>query len=120
MTPEEYVQIIYPALYASTSVSGYITIASGLASSDFFGEQWGYAVALLASHNYFLDNVRAGQAGVETYKMSGRLATSTGGVGVLRDELDLTSYGMRYKKLVWECNAGVSISDSSILAFYGG
>lgn len=120
MLPEEVIQIIYPALYASTSFSGYITLASGLASPAFFGDQWGLAVGLLASHNYYLDTVRAGQAGVETYKMAGRLAVSTGGVGVLRDPLDLTSYGMRYKALRQSMMAGISISDSTILSLYGG
>jgi hypothetical protein len=120
MTPEEIVQIIYPDFYASASLDGYVTIASGLNSADFFGDQWGLAVALMASHNYYLDVVRRGQAGVETYKMEGRLAASTGGVGVLRDNLDLTSYGMRYKALRQGRMAGVSISSSAIISLYGG
>lgn len=120
MTPEEIVEIIYPAFYESPSLDGYITLASGLNSMDFFGDQWGLATALLASHNYYLDVVRRGQAGVETYKMEGRLAASTGGVGVLRDNLDLTAYGMRYKALRQSRMAGIAISDSSIMSLYGG
>jgi len=119
MTPEEIVAVIYPAFYTSPSVSGYITLASGMNSTSFFGEQWGLATALLASHNYYLDNVRRGQAGVETYKMEGRLASSTGGVGVLRDNLDMTSYGMRYKALRASRMAGIAITDSSIMELYG-
>lgn len=94
-------------------------MASGLTSPDFFGDQWALATALLACHNYYLDHPRAGQAGVETYKMEGRLAVSTGGVGVLRDPLDLTSYGMRYKSIRQGRMAGISISDSSILLTAG-
>ena len=120
MTPEEIVQVIYPAFSTSEFVVEYITMASGLTSSEFFGEQWSLATALLASHNYYLDAVRTGQAGVETYKMAGRLASSTGGVGVLRDPLDLTSYGMRYKAIRQSRMAGISVSDSAILALYGG
>lgn len=120
MTPEDIVEIIYPAFYTSPTMSGYITLASGMNSMSFFGEQWELATALLASHNYYLDTVRRGQAGVETYKMEGRLASSTGGVGVLRDNLDLTAYGMRYKALRMSRMAGISITDSSILELYGG
>lgn len=120
MTPEEYIQFIYPAFYASASLSGYITMSSGLNSSAFFGDQWGLAVALLACHDYYLNAVRTGRAGVETYKMEGRLALSTGGVGVLRDPLDLTSYGMRYKALRQSRMAGISITDSAIIETYGG
>jgi len=121
MTPEEYIELVCPALYTSTVMSGYITIASGLTSPAFFGDQWGLATALLASHEYFLSISRGGQAGVETYKMEGRLALSTGGVGVLRDPLDLTNYGMRYKALRQSRMAGVSITDSAIVqTFLGG
>jgi hypothetical protein len=94
-------------------------MASGLTSEGFFGDQWTLATSLLAAHNYYLDSVRTGKAGVETYKMEGRLALSTGGVGVLRDPLDLTNYGMRYKAIRQGRMAAISVSDSSVFLPYG-
>jgi hypothetical protein len=95
-------------------------MASGMSSLAFFGDQWALAVALLASHYWYLAEKRTGQAGVETYKMEGRLAVSTGGVGVLRDSLDLSNYGMQYKTIRQSRMAGIAISDSSIMSVYGG
>lgn len=78
------------------------------------------ATALLAAHYYVLDTKRAGAAGVETYKMEGRLALSYGGVGVIRDPLELSAYGMQYKAIRQSRTAGVTISDSTIQETYAG
>lgn len=120
MTAEEIIAIIYPDFAASASVSDYVTLASMQVSSEFFGEQTELALALFASHNYYLDVVRRGQTGVETYKMEGRLALSTGGVGVLREDLELSSFGLRYKALRQSRMAGVSVSDSLMLTTFTG
>jgi len=120
MTPEEYIEVICPKLFASEGLTTYVTMASGMNSEAFFGDQWGMATALLASHYWYLTDKRSGQAGVETYKMEGRLAVSTGGVGVLRDSLDLSNYGMQYKTIRQSRMAGIAISDSSIMSLYGG
>jgi hypothetical protein len=120
MTPEEYIEVICPQLFVSEGLATYVTMASGMSSLAFFGDQWALAVALLAAHYWYLAESRRGQAGVETYKMEGRLATSTGGVGVLRDSLDLSNYGMQYKTLRQGRMAGIAISDSNIMSLYGG
>lgn len=119
MTPEEYIEVICPLLAADAGIDVYIAMASGMTSSAFFGDQWELAIALLASHYWFLADKRKGQAGVETFKMEGRLSVSTGGVGVLRDSLDLSNYGMQYKTIRQSRMAGVSISSSEILTYLG-
>ena len=119
-TPEEYIRVICAPLYDTGSMDVYVELASGVSSESFFGEQWAMAVALLASHYYVLNTKKGGQAGVETYKMEGRLALSYGGLGVIRDPLELTNYGMQYKALRQSRMAGISVSDSSIVTLYGG
>lgn len=119
-TPEEYIRVICSPLYDTGSMAVYVEMASGVSSESFFGEQWAMAVALLASHYYILNTKKGGQAGVETYKMEGRLALSYGGLGVIRDPLELTNYGMQYKALRQNRMAGVSLSDSTIVTLYGG
>jgi hypothetical protein len=118
-TPEEYIRVICSELYDTGSMNIYVEMASGVTSSTFFGEQWAMAVALLSAHYYILNSKRAGQAGVETYKMEGRLALSFGGLGVIRDQLELTSYGMQYKALRQSRMANISVTDSTIVALYG-
>ena len=120
MTPDEYIEVICPQLSTASGLNVYITMASGMNSEAFFGDHWGLATALLASHYWYLDDRRRGQAGVETYKMEGRLAVSTGGVGVLRDSLDLSNYGMQYKTIRQSRMAGIAISDSAVMTLYGG
>jgi len=119
MTPEEYIEVICPSLSTDAGIAVYLTMASGMNSLAFYGDQWGLATALLASHYWYMDNKRKGQAGVETYKMEGRLAVSTGGVGVLRDSLDLSNYGMQYKTIRQSRMAGISTSSSVVLDYYG-
>lgn len=118
-TPEEYIRVICSQLYDTGSMDVYVDMASGVTDAGFFGDQWAMAVALLASHYYILNTKRAGAAGVETYKMEGRLALSFGGLGVIRDQLELTNYGMQYKSLRQNRMAGISITDSALLAVYG-
>lgn len=119
-TPAEYIRVICSDLYDTGSMDIYMELASSVTSEAFFGEMWAKAVALLAAHEYTLDTKRKGQAGVETYKMEGRLALSFGGLGVIRDPLELTNYGMQYKALRQSRMAGISITDSSVLTTYEG
>jgi hypothetical protein len=119
-TPAEYIRVICSDLYDTGSMDIYVELASGVTSEAFFGDQWAKAVALLAAHEYTLDTKRKGQQGVETYRMEGRLALSYGGMGVIRDPLELTNYGMQYKALRQGRMTGISISDPAILTTYEG
>lgn len=119
MTAENYIEVICPTLFTDSGLPVYVSMASGMNSVAFFGDQWALATALLASHYWFVASKRGGQAGVETYKMEGRLASSTGGVGVLRRDLELSGYGMQYDTLKKTRMAGISISGDDILTYLG-
>ena len=93
MTAVEIIEVIYPALYNATARDSYIALARDETSASFYGINYEKAVALLASHNYFLNIGNGGNAGVVTYKMSGRMAISYGGVGVIREDLELSGFG---------------------------
>ena len=115
MNPEELLPVIAVKMIADPNYMVYIRLASPMASKAYFGERWAYAVALLAAHMWTLSAKRAGQTGVETYRAEGRLMQSFGGVGVIHDGLELTSYGMLYKTLVNQCGVGATTSNSDLL-----
>jgi hypothetical protein len=119
-TPEEILTVIAPSLMTTSGYQTYITVASGLTSPCFFGEQWAYATALRAAHLYTMNTVRKGQAGVETYLMEGRLAKSYGGFGVIRDNLELSSYGMQLKGLIDQMGVFATVTNEYIFNTYIG
>lgn len=115
MSPEELIPVVAKQMLTDPNYLQWVELAKLGASQAFFGERWGYAVALLAAHNWTLSVKRGGQAGVETYRAEGRLMQSFGGVGVIRDGLELTSYGMLYKSLVKQCSVGASTSNHDLI-----
>lgn len=100
MTAVEIIQAIYPNLYNDPSRDVHIALARDEISSTFYGINYEKAVALLASHNYYVTVSNGGNAGVQTYKMSGRMAVSYGGIGVIRNYLELSNYGRQLLALI--------------------
>ena len=116
MAPEELIPVIAKQMLQDPNYLTWVELAKLSADKAFFGERWNYAVALLAAHNWTLSVKRSGQAGVETYRAEGRLMQSFGGVGVIRDGFELTSYGMQYKSLIKQCSVSASTSNYDLLA----
>jgi len=115
MTAVEIIQAIYPNLYNDPSRDVHIALAREETSSTFYGTNYEKAVALLASHNYFVTVANGGNAGVQTYKMSGRMAVSYGGIGVIRNYLELSNYGRQLLALIDKTSpAASSCSDYAI------
>lgn len=94
-TPEEMLQVICPVFLTTSGYSVYLEMAESVTSSGWYGDTYPMAVALRAAHMWTLNTKRRGQSGVETYLMEGRLAKSFGGIGVVRNELELTNYGQQ-------------------------
>jgi len=99
MTAVEIIQAIYPALYNDPTRDTHVALARDETSSTFYGTNYEKAVALLASHNYYVTVANGGNAGVQTYKMSGRMAVSYGGIGVIREYLELSNFGRQLLSL---------------------
>ena len=117
MTSLEILAVYCPALYADPLVESHLTLARQGLSASFFGARYNEAVALLAAHRYYLNSIRGGESDVVTYKASGRMMQSNGGVGVIREELELTNYGMQLKALIRQMTAMASVSSSYVTGF---
>jgi hypothetical protein len=120
-SPEDWVEVIAPDMALTTNYSLYIDEAKLVTSTNFFGASWAKAVALRAAHEWTLNSRRGGQSGVETYLMEGRLSKSFGGVGVIRDALQLTNYGMQLQDLMTSMPGSVGgVASTTILTTYLG
>jgi len=120
-SPEDWVEVIAPTMSLTTGYSLYIDEAKLVTSSGYFGASWAKAVALRAAHEWTLNSKRSGQSGVETYLMEGRLSKSFGGVGVIRDALQLTNYGMQLQDLMTSMPGSVGgVASTTILDNYLG
>lgn len=118
-SPEELLPIYCPQMALTSGYSIYIDQAKLLTSSGFFGDFWALGVALRAAHMWTLNSKRPGTSGVETYLMEGRLSKSYGGVGVIRDGLQLTNYGMQLLDLMDSMPGSVgTVASSTILTTY--
>ena len=120
-SPEDWVEVIAPTMSLTTGYSLYIDEAKLVTSTNFFGASWAKAVALRAAHEWTLNSRRGGQSGVETYLMEGRLSKSFGGVGVIRDALQLSNYGMQLQDLMSSMPGSVGgVASTTILDNYLG
>jgi hypothetical protein len=118
-TPVEWITVIAPTMSVTSGYSLYIDEAAVITSSGYFGNSWAKAVALRAAHEWVLNSRRGGQSGVETYLMEGRLSKSYGGVGVIRDGLQLTNYGMQLLDLMDSRPMSVgTIASETVLSNY--
>jgi len=118
VTAQEYVSVICPVAATISGYNAYYGMACITAVSGYFGDSTELARALLVAHYYTLNTVNAGQAGVLTFKMEGRRSQAFGGVGVIRDSLELTNYGMQYKALRQSISIGISVTDDEIVSTY--
>ncbi len=120
-TPEEWIAVLCPKMSLTSGYSLYIDEAKLSTSSGFFGDSYAKAVALRAAHEWTLNSRRPGESGVETYLMEGRLSKSYGGLGVIRDDLELSNYGMQLKGLMNSMAGSVGgIASVTILDTYLG
>ena len=108
MTAVEIIQAIYPTLYNDASRDAHIFLAREETSSVFYGTNYEKAVALLACHNYFVTVANGGGAGVLTYKAEGRMMVSYGGVGVIRNYLELSAFGRQLIQLTSKTSPAAS------------
>lgn len=122
MTPEEILAVIAPELYANISaMTVYIALATQKLNYNFFGDtHFTMAIALLSAHMWVLNTKRGGQSGVITYEGAGRMLRSFGGVGVIREEYDLTNYGMQLKGLIHTMGHSITTSSVDIFTAYLG
>jgi hypothetical protein len=117
---EDILQVICPALVADSGFDIYLEMAESVTSSDYFGTSYSMAVALRAAHMYTLNTQRRGQSGVITYLMEGRLAKSFGGIGVVRNELELTNYGQQLLSLMRMQGPAITVTALDIYNTYLG
>ena len=120
MTAEEILSVIAAGMDDLPSRPAYIALATQRTDRCFFGVNYTLAIALRAAHEWVLNTRRQGESGVTTYEASGRLAKSYGGVGVIRDSLQLTNYGMQLEALIKESGMGATISNEDIYNLYIG
>lgn len=120
MTPEEILAVICPTMTATSGYELYISTASLMTSSGYFGDAYSLALALRAAHMFVVNTQRQGRAGVETYLMEGRLAQSFGGVGVSKNNLQFTSYGWQLLDLIKQQGPFISITAENIFQSYSG
>lgn len=99
MTPLQILTVIYNKMSLDANVQSYIDLATMQTSQKFYGVNYNLAIALLAAHTYYLTAERGGKAGVVSYQGAGRLYESTGGLGVIRNDLELSNFGMQLKRL---------------------
>ena len=119
MEPEDLLPVYCPQMTLTSGYSVYIDQAKRLTSSGFFNSYWALAVVYRAAHMWTLNSKRPGTSGVETFLMEGRLSKSYGGVGVIRDGLQLTNYGMQLLDLMESMPGSVgSVASSTILNTY--
>jgi hypothetical protein len=117
-TPEEILQVICPSFLTTSGYSIYLDMAERITSSGYYGDLYSDAVALTAAHKWFLNSQRKGQTGVVTYAMEGRLAKSYGGIGVTKNELELTAYGQQLISLRNSICPAVTITSQDIIGRY--
>lgn len=114
-TPEQILAVICPRLFDTADYQVYIDLAVSQTAQEHFGLQYDLAVALRAAHMWTINTKRNGQSGVVTYRMEGRLAESYGGIGVIRNELELTNYGLQLLQLMNTVKAPISTTNAYMM-----
>lgn len=114
MTPLEILTVIYNKLAIDPNVQNYINLATIQTSQKFYGVNYNLAIALLAAHMYYLTVERGGKSGVVTYQGAGRLLESTGGLGVIRNDLELSNFGMQLQRLRRASGAAITTTAENV------
>lgn len=119
MSPLELITVLRPSLAADANVNTYIALATQSVSERFYGANYTLAIALLACHIHYLAITRDGSPGVVTYQGAGRLMQSTGGLGVIRDDLELSNYGMQLQRLKMQSPMKCSSTSAEVMSIFG-
>lgn len=119
MSPLEIVTVLRPILASDANVGNYITLATQSVSQKFYGANYELAIALLACHMHYLAVTRDGSPGVVTYQGAGRLMQSTGGLGVIRDDLELSNYGMQLQRLKMQSPTKCASTSAEVMRMFG-
>lgn len=101
LTPFQTLQAIAPEIACHDGIMPILSIASKRTSENVFGDQHGYAVALLAAHIVTLRE-RAG-LGQITSEKEGDLAVTYAQMGVMDGDLNTTGFGQMLAGLRKEC-----------------
>jgi hypothetical protein len=119
MSPLEIITVLRPSLASDANVNNYITLATQSVSATFYGANYELAIALLACHTHYLAVTRDGSPGVVTYQGAGRLMQSTGGLGVIRDDLELSNYGMQLQRLKMQSPRRGCSTSAEVMSMFG-
>lgn len=114
-TPEQILSVICPTFFDTADYEVYIELSTGMTAQEFFGANYEYAIALRAAHMWQLNTKRGDSSGPVTYRMEGRLAESYASPGVIRNELELTKYGMQLLSLIKNSKAGIATTNAYVL-----
>lgn len=117
-SPLEIIEVICPEFLTTSGYGYYVELAEVNTSEGYFGEQYEAAVALRACHYWELNSKSRGQNGTVTYLMEGRLAKSFGGIGVIKRDLERTSWGRQLLDMIDTCNIAASTTNYGALARY--
>ena len=118
-TPEQYLQAICPAIFETAEYQTFIDISTNMTAQEFYGVNYEYAIALRAAHMWQLNVKRGDSAGPVTYRMEGRLAESYATPGVIKNELELTKYGMQLLTLMRSARGTVATTNVYVLGNEG-
>jgi hypothetical protein len=110
-SPEDLLAVICPSLLTTSGYQSYLDVAEIRTSSSFFGGAYPLAVALRAAHMYTLNTQRGGQSGI---------VKSFGGIGVVRNELELSNYGQQLIGLIRASGPAITTTASDIYNSYLG
>ncbi len=105
------------SLYNDPLVDKHIQLARTGLDECFFGERYEEAVALKACHRYVMNITNGGSAGVVTYKAAGRYSQSNGGIGVIREELELTNYGRQLLSIIKSRSGRATTTNSFVVGY---
>jgi len=109
-----YIQNMLPDMYAEEEKRDfYIELATDMTSARYFGNQYNYAIALRAMHNYLVDRDRpGGDAGLVTAKTEGNVSIRYWNKvekGRYSD-LQMTTFGQRLLSLMKSSGPPISVS----------
>lgn len=121
MTPAQYIEVMNETLYAATTKRDfYITLATDMTDTSYFGDLANYAIALRAMHNYIIDTERVkGEAGLVTSKSEGTASIRYWNKveSERYSDLQMTHYGQRLLAIIKSRGPTISVSgdDNNLL-----
>jgi len=120
MTAAEYIENMFPDMYADTDLMEfYVELAGDMSDTSYFGTLLNYAIALRAMHMYVLDKDRPrGGAGFITGKSEGNASIRYSEGSGMRSSSDLilTHWGQRLRSLIKARGGSVSVSSDPLNA----